>query len=57
LTVPGEIAVIAITRETKAFLPGLGAAFRAGDVIHLAVLAEAMERAEAWLGLGSVGGG
>lgn len=57
LTVPGEITVIAITRENKAFIPALGASFRARDLIHLAVLAGAMERVEAWLGLGSLGGG
>ena len=51
LTVPGEVNVTAITRQGKAFLPSLGAEFRAGDVIHLAVLAAAMERIEALLGL------
>jgi trk system potassium uptake protein TrkA len=52
LTVPGEVAVTAITRQGKAFLPTLGAEFRAGDVVHLTVLAVAMERIEAMLGLG-----
>ena len=51
LTVPGEVNVSAITRQGKAFLPSLGAEFRAGDVIHLAVLAAAMERIEELLGL------
>ncbi len=52
LTVSGEVHVTAITRQGKAFLPTLGAEFRAGDVIHLAVLAAAMERVEEMLGLG-----
>lgn len=52
LTVPGEINVTAITRQGKAFLPALGAEFRAGDVVHLTVLAAAMERIEEMLGLG-----
>lgn len=56
LTVSGELNVIAITREETAFIPALGTLFRAGDVIHLVVLAGAMERLEAWLGLGSAGG-
>lgn len=51
LTVPGEVNVTAITRQGKAFLPSFGAEFRAGDVIHLAVLAAAMERIEELLGL------
>jgi trk system potassium uptake protein TrkA len=51
LTVPGEAHVTAITRQGKAFLPTLGAEFRAGDLVHLAVLATAMERIEDLLGL------
>ena len=52
LTVPGEITVVALTREGNAFLPAFGTPLRAGDLIHLAVLAGAMERLESWLGLG-----
>jgi trk system potassium uptake protein TrkA len=52
LTVPGEVSVTAITRQGKAILPTLGTEFRAGDVLHLAVLAAAMERIEEMLGLG-----
>jgi len=51
LTVPGEVNVTAITRQGKAFLPTLGTEFRAGDLVHLAVLASAMERLEDLLGL------
>jgi trk system potassium uptake protein TrkA len=51
LTVPGEVAVVTITRQGHALLPALGAEFRAGDVVHLAVLSAAMERVEDLLGL------
>ena len=51
LTVPGEVNVTTITRQGKAFLPTLGTEFRAGDLVHLAVLASAMERLEDLLGL------
>lgn len=44
LSVPGEVTVITITRDGKALLPLLGTAFQAGDVIHLAVLSDAMDR-------------
>lgn len=51
LTIAGEVSVISITREGRAFLPLLGTEFRKGDVIHLAVSASGMERVEALLGL------
>jgi trk system potassium uptake protein TrkA len=53
--VPGEIMAIAITREDKAFIPTLGTEIRYGDVLHLAVLAAAMDRLESLLGLGEGG--
>lgn len=56
LTIPGEITVVAVTRDGRAFIPTAGTQFRAGDVLHLVVLADAMERLEALLGLGSAGG-
>jgi trk system potassium uptake protein TrkA len=52
VTVPGEISVVAITREGKAEIPALGAEFREGDQIHFAVDARAMSRFEMMLGLG-----
>jgi trk system potassium uptake protein TrkA len=51
LMVPGEIAVAAITRDGRALIPTAGTQFRAGDVLHLVVLADAMERLEVMLGL------
>jgi trk system potassium uptake protein len=53
--VPGEVLVIAITREDKAFLPSLGVEFHEGDLVHFAVLASAMDRFENLLGIGQGG--
>jgi trk system potassium uptake protein len=55
VVVPGEVVVISITREDKAFLPSLGTEFREGDLVHFAVLASAMDRFETMLGLGQGG--
>ncbi len=55
ITVPGEVGVVAITREGKALLPSLGTAFRAGDLIYFSILASAMERFESLLGFGDGG--
>jgi trk system potassium uptake protein TrkA len=51
VSVPGEIIVVAITRQGEAFLPILGSEFRRGDVVQFAVHASAMERLEMLLGL------
>jgi trk system potassium uptake protein TrkA len=51
LNLPGEISVVAITRNRTALIPTSGTEFRPGDTIHLAVLATAMERLEALLGM------
>ena len=52
LSVPSEVSVIAITRDGRALLPMMGTAFRVGDIVHLAVLSDAMARVEDMLGLG-----
>jgi len=52
ITMPGETNVVAITRQGQAIMPTLGTEFRAGDLLHLAVHASAMDRVEALLGLG-----
>ena len=52
LLVPSEVNVIAITRDGRALLPMMGTAFRVGDIVHLAVLSDAMARVEDMLGLG-----
>ncbi len=51
VSVPGEIIVVAITRQGEAFLPILGSEFRRGDIVQFAVHASAMERLEMLLGL------
>lgn len=50
LIIAGEISVVAITRQGRAFLPMLGTELRAGDLLHLVVLASAMHRLEDLLG-------
>lgn len=57
LAIPGEIIVVAVTRDGRALIPSLGTQFRSGDVLHLAVLAEAMGRLEALLDLSPLAGG
>src|SRR5512143_2585135 len=55
LSVPGEVAVITITRDDRALLPSFGAVFRSGDVVHLAVLSDAMGRVARLLDLSEGG--
>lgn len=50
INVPGEIHVTALTRHDRALLPASGTELQAGDVVHLAVRADALERIEEWLG-------
>ena len=51
LTVAGEMQVIGITRQGNAMIPLGGTEFQSGDLLHLVVLASAMERAKDFLGL------
>lgn len=44
LNVPGEIKVVAIVRMGKAFIPGLGTEFQAGDGVQLVVLSSALPK-------------
>lgn len=55
LNVSGEIVVTAITRQGRAFIPLLGTEFHPEDIIHLVVLASAIDRFKALLGLGEGG--
>jgi trk system potassium uptake protein len=52
LTALGEIAVVAITRNGKAFLPTLGTVFENGDQAHIALISSASEALNRLLGLG-----
>ena len=51
VTIPGEISVVAITRQGEALMTTLGSELCAQDLIHFAVQASAMERLETLLGL------
>lgn len=55
LTVSNEISVVAITRQGAAFIPTLGSQFKDGDIIHVAILASALERFKTMLGLSEGG--
>ncbi len=52
LIVPGEINVIAVTRQGRAFIPFSGTELRSGDLLYLAVLNTAMDRLHQLLDLG-----
>jgi trk system potassium uptake protein TrkA len=51
LTLSGEVQVAAVSRGGKTFLPTLGTAFEAGDVIHVVVLAASVDRLKTLLAL------
>ena len=51
LNIPGEVLVIAITRNDHTFIPVSGTEFCEGDVIYLAVIPSAMFRLEELLGI------
>ncbi len=51
LTVYGEIRVVAISRNNKAFLPSQGTVLNQDDVIYIAVLASSANRLKTLLGL------
>ena len=55
ISVPTEIVVVAITRQGAAFLPTSGSQFKDGDIIHVAILATALERFKNLLGLSEGG--
>jgi len=50
LTLAGEIHIVSITRANKTFLPTQGTIFRAGDLLHLAVLTTSESRLKELLG-------
>jgi trk system potassium uptake protein TrkA len=55
LSVPNEITVVSITRHGAAFIPTLGSQFQDGDIIHVAILASALERFKTLFGLSEGG--
>lgn len=44
LSILGEISIVSVTRQNKAFLPTLGTIIQAGDILHIASTANAMPR-------------
>ncbi len=52
LTVPGEIAIVSITRKGRSFVPGQGSILSRGDVIRLTVSRDSMNRLNGFLGVG-----
>ena len=52
LRVPGEIRIVAITREGRTFLPTDAALFCKGDRLHIALLGASSERLRTLLGFG-----
>ena len=51
MNIPGELAVTAITRNDRTFIPVSGTEFQEGDVIYIAVISSAMDRLEELLGM------
>lgn len=52
LRVPGEIRIVAITREGRTFLPTDATQFCKGDRLHIALLGASSDRLRTLLGLG-----
>jgi trk system potassium uptake protein len=55
LIVPGEVNVMALTRDGTAIIPTTGTELESGDILHLTVLSSAMDLLESLLGM-SAGG-
>ena len=51
MSIPGEVSVVAITRNDRTFIPVSGTEFREEDVVYLAVIPSAMTRLESMLGI------
>ncbi len=51
MNIPGEVMVIAVTRDERTFIPVPGTEFREGDIVHVAVIPSAMARLEGMLGM------
>jgi trk/ktr system potassium uptake protein len=51
LSVSTEIVVVSITRQGAAFIPTSGSQFKEGDILHVAILASALERFKSLVGL------
>jgi trk system potassium uptake protein TrkA len=50
MSAPGEVLPVAVSRAGRTFLPTAGTVLRAGDIVHLAVLAASRDRLQSLLG-------
>ena len=50
LNIPGEVMVVAITRDTRTFIPVSGTEFQEGDTVYLTAIPSAMHRLKDMLG-------
>jgi trk system potassium uptake protein TrkA len=55
ITVPGEVNVVAIVRDGRAFMPIGGTEFQSRDMIQFVVLSSSMDRFKDMVGLGEGG--
>jgi trk system potassium uptake protein TrkA len=55
ITVPGEVNVVTIVRDGRAFIPLGGTEFRSMDMIYFIILSASMERFKTMIGLGEGG--
>ena len=51
MNVPGEVMVVAITRNDQTFIPVSGTEFHGGDIVYLTVIPSSMNRLEQLLGI------
>jgi trk system potassium uptake protein TrkA len=51
MNIPGEVMVVAITRNDQTFIPVSGTEFHEGDVVYLTVIPSSMHRLEELLGI------
>ncbi len=51
VTIPGEVALVAVSRSGRTFIPSAESPLAEGDLIHLAVLGTSRARVEAILGM------
>jgi len=51
MNIPGEVMVIAVTRDEQTFIPVSGTEFQERDIVHIAVIPSAMARLEEMLGI------
>ena len=51
MNIPGEVMVVAITRNDQTFIPVPGTEFHEGDIVYVTVIPSSMNRLEELLGM------